>query len=206
MTDNDASATARNGIDDELTAMGAVASALSDLDPDTRGRVIGWAAQRFGVGVGQLAERLDRGEDENGKPIARRGGRRGGAKARADTEPSTRRPRATAPTHDKTLNLRPGGAQSFEDFVLEKQPKTNNDRNLVSVSWLKEVGRVAKVSPNQVFTCYRDRKWDHPANLRNALQVTASVKGWLNTEDMGDITVTPQGENRLNDLPETTGK
>lgn len=202
MIDKD-SGTAGNGIDDELTAMGAVASALKDLDADARSRVVGWAAQRFGSAG---AERRDRHEDESGERNTKGGRRRRAAKPRADSEPAARRPRVSAPTHDKTLNLRPAGVQSFEDFVKEKQPKTNNDRNLVSVSWLKETGGVAKVGPNQVFTCYRDRKWNHPADLRNALQVTASVKGWLNTEDMDDISVVPQGENRLNDLPETQAK
>lgn len=193
---------ATDQIDDELAAMGALASALKDLDSAARGRVIGWAAQKFGATGTSPAGSSSEGNARPGRKSAARGNRRRAASSSTDKEAPARRSRATAPTQDKTLNLRPSGAQSFEDFVKEKQPKTNNDRHVLSVFWLKNFGGVEKVGANQVFTCFKDRNWRLPANPRNALQVTASTKGWLDTEDMDDIKLTPSGDNWVNhDLP-----
>lgn len=43
-------------IDQEIGAMGAVSKALSPLDDDQRGRVIRWAAERYGVTVAKKAQ------------------------------------------------------------------------------------------------------------------------------------------------------
>jgi hypothetical protein len=41
------------------------------------------------------------------------------------------------------LNLTPSGKKSFKDFVAEKSPTNNNDRNVVSIYWLVEVAEQA---------------------------------------------------------------
>lgn len=60
-----------SGGDPELDAMSAVSSALTPLDPDAQGRVLQWAAARFGVtlsgatrGVRKDAQNAAEGEDE----------------------------------------------------------------------------------------------------------------------------------------------
>ena len=60
--------------DPELTAMGAVLNALDHLEPDVQARVIGWAAQRYGVRVSgskQAAGRVatgEHGEEDEAQP------------------------------------------------------------------------------------------------------------------------------------------
>jgi hypothetical protein len=114
-----------------------------------------------------------------------------------DGAQKTPRRRATAPTRVKGLDLSPAGKQSFEEFVAEKQPVNQHDRNLSSVYYLAEVAEVSPVTIDHVYTCYRDRGWAIPSNLRNSLQLTASRKTYLDTADMDDIKLEPRGVNHI---------
>jgi hypothetical protein len=128
------------------------------------------------------------------------------APAAADGEaatgtPARRRSVVAGPSHDKNLDLYPKGAESFADFVESKKPTTIQERNLVAVYYLTRIAGV-KATVDAVYTAYKDRKWKVPTDLRNALQVTASVKGWLNTENSDDLKVAIPGENYVeHDLP-----
>jgi hypothetical protein len=109
--------------------------------------------------------------------------------------------KATPVALDKTLNLRRQGIQPFKDFVAEKKPKNNHDRNVVAVYYLEKIAS-EKVNANKVYTCYKDAGWRVPPDQRNSLQVTASQKAFVDTSDMDSITVTPIGENWVeHDLP-----
>lgn len=136
-------------------------------------------------------------------PVKRQ--RRRAVAKKPDASPGSRattRAKVAAPTLDKTLNLRPAGAQSFKEFVAEKLPRDNNERNLASVYYLERIAGVTGVNVNQVYTGYKEASWRVPGNLRNALAVTASTKGWINTKNMDALTVTPAGENHIeHDLP-----
>jgi hypothetical protein len=138
-------------------------------------------------------------------PKRRRRRRRGAAREPGSASTPTKgagRFKETAPTLDKNLNLRPKGVMSFKDFAAQKNPRNLNERNLVAVFYLERVAAVGKVTSNQVYTCFKEAGWRLPAYPRNALQVTASTKAWLNTSDANDITVTPAGENVVDhDLP-----
>jgi hypothetical protein len=61
--------------DPELDAIAAVMAALAPLDADAQGRVIKWAAERYGVAVGAAAA----------TPVRNAGGRRTGGKAGGST-------------------------------------------------------------------------------------------------------------------------
>jgi hypothetical protein len=127
-------------------------------------------------------------------PASKAGGAKSAARAKL----------GAAPTLDKALDLRPKGKQSFKDFVDEKKPATVSERNAVAVYYLEKVAAVGKVNVNQVYTCFKEAGWRLPAYPRNALQVTASTKGWINTSDMDDMTMSPRGENFVeHDLPST---
>jgi hypothetical protein len=96
----------------------------------------------------------------------------------------------------KQLNLRPKNQQSLQEFVEEKKPKNNHERNLAAVYYVAKVAQ-DPVSISHVYTCYKDRKWHVPSNLENSLQVTASRHGWIDTSDSEDIKITTQGENHI---------
>jgi hypothetical protein len=117
-----------------------------------------------------------------------------------------RRSTATGPSIDKNLNLRPAGVESLADFAASKNPTSDHERSLVAVYWLTRIAEV-KATIDAVYTCYKDRKWVVPTNLRNALPLTASKKGWLITENLDDIKVSVPGENHVeHSLPAKTAK
>lgn len=106
-----------------------------------------------------------------------------------------RRTSSSGPTLVKELNLAPKGKQSLKEFVGEKLPKTNHERNVVSVYYLSHTIEVSPVSLDHVFTCYREVSWPLPASLENSLATTASKKRFLDTSDMANIRLTPPGIN-----------
>ena len=119
--------------------------------------------------------------------------------------PTRRRPRkALARSWDgaRDLDLRPDGVQSFRDFAAEKQPGNNRQKCTVAVHWLSEVANLEPIGVGHVMACYREVNWREPADLANALQVTASTQRWLDTSDMKAIKLTASGRNLVrHDLP-----
>jgi hypothetical protein len=110
---------------------------------------------------------------------------------------------ATSVTVLRDLDLAPKGKKSLKAFVEEKQPKTQHDKNAISVYYLTEIAKVGPVTTSHVFTCYRDMPdWRVPANVANSLALTTNRKRFLDTSDMQNITVTPTGMNYVeHDLP-----
>jgi hypothetical protein len=144
-------------------------------------------------------------EPRAGKATRRRSGRPR-AKAPSVGEEKTRR-RTGGPSAVRDLDLAPKGQTSLKDFVAEKQPKTNHDRNVVSVYYLAEVLGLNGVTLDQVFTCYKDMRWREPGSLANSLALTANRKRFLDTASLDDIKLTPAGRNHVeHDLPPKKGK
>jgi hypothetical protein len=110
--------------------------------------------------------------------------------------------RKGGPTTVKDLDLAPKGKDSLKDFAEKKKPKTNHDRNVVSVYYLQKIAGIDAVSVNHVFTCFKDMGWREPANLANSLALTANRKRYLDTSNLDDIRLTPAGRNHVeHDLP-----
>lgn len=149
--------------------------------------------------------RSGRREESSGKEQSSLPGRTSSARKRnanGEAEVAKRRRRAGSPTELRDLDLAPKGKKSLKDFVQEKQPKSQDDMNAVSVYYLIEVIKVGPVTPNHVYTCYREAKVRTPTNLPNSLALTASRKGYLDTADTDDIAITPRGRNYVEyDLP-----
>lgn len=117
------------------------------------------------------------------------------SKTTGDDVEKTPRRRSGSPSRVKGLDLAPKGKKSFEAFVAEKQPRTQDDKNAVSVYYLSEIAQITPVTMEHVYTCYRDRAWAVPTDVANSLQVTASRKGFIDTTDMDDIRLEPRGTN-----------
>lgn len=115
-----------------------------------------------------------------------------------DSAATTARRRSGSPKRVKDLNLAPGGKKSLKAFVVEKAPTTNHDRSLVSLFYLLEVAKVTPVGVDHIYTCYLAMNWRLPAQFTNSLAVTASKKGYFDTSNGEDITLTPTGINRVN--------
>ncbi|MGH2882373.1 MAG: hypothetical protein ACRDPA_06695 [Solirubrobacteraceae bacterium] len=111
--------------------------------------------------------------------------------------------RSGGPKQLRDLDLTPSGKLSFVDFVNEKQPTTNHDRNVLSVYYCDRILEVGAVTDDHVYTCYRDMGWRLPSpNLNNGLSLTSSRKRFLDTSDNKNITLTSKGLNYVeHDLP-----
>ncbi len=160
-------------------------------------------AQAFEALMAELKGRtapIQTAETSGGKSKRRRAAR-SRPKAPGEDGKRTRR-RATSPSAVRDLDLAPKGETSLKDFVAEKQPKTNHDKNVVSVYYLAEVLRLNGVTVDHVFTCYKDMRWREPGNLGNSLALTANRKRFLDTASLDDIKLTPAGRNHVDhDLP-----
>lgn len=105
-------------------------------------------------------------------------------------------------TPAKDIDLRPQGKMSFRDFVAEKQPTNNDERNVVAVHYLIDVIEMQSIGLPQILACYRDATWKLPSDIANALQITASAKGWVDSSDSSNILLTSSGRNTVEfDLP-----
>ena len=175
----------------EIDAITTLDNILSELqDSSTRDRVLKWAWDKFATKPLPSLE----------PPTTASGSGRSPAKKKIKTakSPSKSRPKLSIV---KDLNLSPKGKKAFKDFVLEKQPKDNQEKCVVAVCYFRQELGFDAVSINHIFTCYKDCSWRVP-DLYNVLAITASKKGWLDTSNMESITITTRGENLVeHDLP-----
>ncbi|OBA71509.1 hypothetical protein A5641_02095 [Mycobacterium sp. 1554424.7] len=94
----------------------------------------------------------------------------------------------------------------MKDFADEKNPTTNQEKQLVVVYWLHDVAERA-VTTGEVIAAFNFLRWKNPSDPANALAVTSAKKGWLDTGDMNDIKLHWQGENHLqHELPRDASK
>lgn len=92
--------------------MSAVATALGDLEEDQQGRVLRWAAERYGVTLG--------------KGSGRRDGAGGGGVGRDDADEDVAEDEITADDPD---------FKDFGDLFAAADPKSNEDKALVAAYW-----------------------------------------------------------------------
>lgn len=103
-----------------------------------------------------------------------------------------------APEFLKNLDLSGSGDRpSLKIFFSGYQHKTNYERNLIFVHYLKEILEVEKVTLDHVFTCYRNVGHKIPKALEQSLRDTAKEKGWVDIDDLEDIKVPIAGFNHL---------
>jgi hypothetical protein len=103
----------------------------------------------------------------------------------------------------KDLDLHPKGKPSFDEFVEDKKPSSNEDKYVVVVYYLKEILGTQSATIHQVGTVFRLMKtWKVPTDVANGLRVAAYRKGTLDTTNYEDIKLTPAGLNFVeHDLP-----
>ncbi|MBD2741961.1 hypothetical protein [Coleofasciculus sp. FACHB-1120] len=107
----------------------------------------------------------------------------------------------------KDLNLRPEDKLSFRDFYAQKQPSTQEQAITIAVYYLKRVLELDKVTPEHVFTCFKDVERKTPKHMPQSIRDTAKRRGWVDTSERGSIKITNHGENVVeHDLPASNGK
>ncbi len=102
----------------------------------------------------------------------------------------------------KDLDLRPKGETSFKDFYTEKQPSSAMDFNTVATYYLKEICQVDSVTPNHIYTCYKEVGQKPPIAFNQSLRDTASKNGHIDTSNTNDIKIPLRGKTFVeHDLP-----
>lgn len=100
------------------------------------------------------------------------------------------------------LNLRPKGKKTLREFYGEKKPTTNEQSFAVMTYYLEKVLGVSGISPNHIYTGFKDLDLRVPARLRTVISNSASRHAWIDTSDKENIKLTIHGENFIeHDLP-----
>lgn len=101
-----------------------------------------------------------------------------------------------APRLLKDLDLAPAGKKSFQQFIDEKQPKSNEDKYAVAVYYLQHELGISPITLDHVASVFRMTSgWKEPANLLSGITTAASRKGTIDTKNFNDLTTTPRGRN-----------
>jgi hypothetical protein len=106
-------------------------------------------------------------------------------------------PPPITPTYHYIEDLKLGageGHPSLVKFMDAKLPVTNEERNLVFLYYLQHILKVKPITLDHIYTCYRAAKIRAPLNLENSLRTTAEQRGWIKTNQNGNITVTSEGK------------
>lgn len=101
--------------DPEIDAMSAVATALAGIEEDAQGRVLRWAAERYGVGLNLPT-----------------GGSHGGHRADGRDAPSEE-------VTDEEIAEEAPVYEHFAELFAKAQPKTDADKALVAAYWLQAI-------------------------------------------------------------------
>ncbi|MDH4241678.1 MAG: hypothetical protein OEW48_19130, partial [Phycisphaerae bacterium] len=95
---------------------------------------------------------------------------------------------------------------SLRDFFGLYKAKSNFDRNLIFIYYLKNKLKLDAVTIDQVFTCYRNiHSLKIPGNLEQSLIDTKLHKGWIDTSSLEDIKLNVHGINHLEHDMERAG-
>lgn len=94
---------------------------------------------------------------------------------------------------------------SLKEFYKEKSPTSFAEKNVIFVSYLKNVLKIPKVTLDHVYTCYDEVGSRKPSAFKQSIADTSSKKSWLDTASFDDITVSIRGQNYVDhDLPAKT--
>ena len=144
-------------------------------------------------------------DEESLDTAAERGGQGAGSKPPVKKQAGPKRaPRKLQLSIPKDINFAPSGKESLKTYVEKKKPSSNQEKMLVAAYYLKHtLGR--KVTAGDVMAVFVSLDWKKPSDPINALQVVASLKGWLDTKNMEDISITWKGETYVQDsLPKSS--
>lgn len=192
-----------NALDGLLKRMPDIAKAVAAFPEGVQQSAFDALMAAAGTGVAPAPDSTPK-QVEGQTPKVGGGARR--HKRRVSSDGSNGKPRrggSSQPKLDKELDLRPKGKKSFADFVKEKNPTSNHDKNAVTVYYLATIAGINPVTRDHVFTGYREMGWKLPNNFANSLQLTATKKRYLDTRNSDDIRLLNSGLNRVeHDLPQ----
>lgn len=94
-----------------------------------------------------------------------------------------------------SLNLNPSEKESLKFFIGQHKASNGFQYNLLFVYYLQKIICESNINSNHIYTCYKNVGVKVPNNLYQNLVDTKNKKGWIDTSDMNNITITISGEN-----------
>ena len=101
----------------------------------------------------------------------------------------------SSPSMVINLNLSPKGQESLKDFIEKRDANNARKLNAIFVYYLQKIAGVENITPNHVYTCFKQMGKKIPTNMPQSLFDTKHVKGWIDTSNLNDIKISPAGEN-----------
>jgi hypothetical protein len=178
---------------DEIEAMKAIAERMEKLSDAERGRVLSWAASKYGLPASPAAPLAS---PPAPAAHAAPASSKGSPSAASSPKPKASKKAKSMIAMDKSLNLSPSGKVSASDFANSKSPQTVMHKCVVAVYYLRDTIEMEAITVSAVYTFFKTLGWPIPSDLRNTLQ-QAGTKGWLDTKDSEDIKLTSMGENLI---------
>ncbi|WP_213625718.1 hypothetical protein [Pseudomonas sp. Pc102] len=125
--------------------------------------------------------------------------------SKGNSQPRSKSKSKRDPELIKNLDLFGGESNvSLKDFCSKYEHKTNFERNLIFSYYLKNILNLETITTDHIFTCYRHIGHKLPKALEQSLRDTASDKGWIDADNLEDITVSIAGINHIeHDLPKS---
>lgn len=134
------------------------------------------------------SQKLNTGVTSKAKPANINGGSSSKKRKRGKTD---------EPKVDKDLDLSGvNNISSLKDFYAQYSPKSNMEKNVVFIQYLKEQMEIEGVSLDHVWTCYYHMNMKYPGNPQQSLYDT-SAKGWVNVPSLEELSVSIHGKNWL---------
>lgn len=85
---------------------------------------------------------------------------------------------------------------SLKDFYGQYKVKSNFEKNLIFIYYLKNIMKEEKIGIDHIFTCYRNLvRIKIPGNLEQSIRDTRINKSWINYKKMDELSITVHGIN-----------
>ena len=85
---------------------------------------------------------------------------------------------------------------SLRDFYDKYKAKSNFEKNLLFLYYLKNIMKEDKISIDHIFTCYRNISGIKiPGNLEQSIRDTRTKKSWIEYKKIDELSITVHGIN-----------
>lgn len=103
-------------------------------------------------------------------------------------------------TRNKRLNdvdFHPNGKDSLSAYVKKYPAKTDFERILLFVAYMKEVLGIESVTYDYIYTCFEELDLNTPPNVPQTVRNCASKVGYIDVSNSKNIIVTTNGKNKI---------
>ena len=122
----------------------------------------------------------------------------GSTKEKREESPSKQRKRGSAESYKVLGDLdlyAKDNAPALKEFFEQKEPASAFEMNAVFIYYLTHLKKLSSIGIDHIYSCYKEVGTPKiPEKLRQSLFDTRSKKGWIDTADVNNLTLTLKGE------------